>query len=76
MLMWRGGSDDVVTTERSPVTTIPETRVVPVPGIDAGIADDVSDLALAPDGRLWAATAAGVVVWDLETGSPRPSASE
>ncbi len=70
MLMWRGGSDDVVTTERSPVTTIPETRVVPVPGIDAGIADDVSDLALAPDGRLWAATAAGVVVWDLETGSP------
>ncbi len=27
-------------------------------------------MALAPDGKLWAATSAGVVVWDLETASP------
>ncbi|MDJ0962049.1 MAG: hypothetical protein QNJ88_15445, partial [Acidimicrobiia bacterium] len=71
MLTWRGGADDVVNpTEPTPVTTIPASPIVPAPGIAPGAADDVFDLALAPDGRLWAATAAGVVMWDLENAAP------
>jgi len=61
--------------ETSAIATIPESPIVPaattvpVSGVDVGAADEVFDVALAPDGRLWAATAAGVVEWDLTTGS-------
>jgi sugar lactone lactonase YvrE len=44
-----------------PVTPIPVTR-------SAGPLNEVSDLAFAPDGRLWAGTSAGVVRWDVATG--------
>jgi streptogramin lyase len=63
----------LLTPDTSPIATIPEPPTAPtptVPSSGAGAADEVFDLALAPDGRLWAATAAGVVVWDLETASP------
>ncbi|MDJ0662978.1 MAG: hypothetical protein QNJ75_00365 [Acidimicrobiia bacterium] len=33
--------------------------------------NDINDLALAPNGDLWAATAAGVVRWDVATGEPQ-----
>ncbi len=62
--------------DTSPIATIPEsptvlsTTTVPVRGGDVGPTDQVFDVALAPDGKLWAATAGGVVEWDLELASP------
>lgn len=42
----------------------------PLPGGDSGgPLNDVNDLALAPTGDLWAATAGGLVRWDVATGS-------
>jgi hypothetical protein len=58
------GSTTVDTPEPTVPTTTPLTTARP------GGADDVADLALGPDGRLWAATSVGVVVWDLETEAP------
>lgn len=74
LLATRGATPDTV----PPATTMLETPTVPattaLSQIDTapapGGADVVSDLALAPDGRLWAATNAGVVMWNLETGLP------
>ncbi|MDJ0923348.1 MAG: hypothetical protein QNJ77_02200 [Acidimicrobiia bacterium] len=48
-----------------------EAPIVPttIPGGEAtGPLNDVNDLALAPNGDLWAATAAGAVRWDVATG--------
>ena len=62
--------------DTSPIATIPEsptvlsTTTVPMSGGDVGATDQIFDVALAPDGKLWAATAGGVVEWDLATASP------
>ena len=64
-------------TER---TLIPPTTVLPVPSappvavdgpvaIAAGPVGEVNDLAFADDGSLWLATGAGIVHWDVATGS-------
>ena len=56
-----------VTTEAPVVpTTVPVTP--PPGGAATGPLNDVNDLALAPDGHLWAATAAGLVQWDITAG--------
>jgi hypothetical protein len=62
------GGEELPPATEAPVvpTTIPET---PLPSADAaGPLNDVNDLALAPNGDLWAATAGGVVRWDVATG--------
>lgn len=62
--------------DTSPTATVPDgptvsvTTTMPTSRLDAGAADEVFDVAVAPDGSLWAATAAGVVAWDLEASSP------
>lgn len=70
--------------DESPVVTVPPAPTItptttaaapdqiapPVEPVDVGATDRVWDLAIAPDGSLWAATEAGVVRWDLETNSP------
>ena len=69
-------SDPASIDEPTPVTTAQPTTTVTTDtdtdtdGMVVGAADDVADVALAPDGRLWAATAAGVVVWDVESAAP------
>ena len=53
--------------EPSTSSTVPGTTLpaAPVPGSSAsGLIDKVNDLALAPDGTVWAATRGGVVRWD------------
>jgi sugar lactone lactonase YvrE len=63
------GGEEVspATTQPSVVsTTVP---VIPISGSESrGPLNDVNDLALAPDGHLWAGTGAGVVRWDVATG--------
>ena len=48
---------------------VPTTvAVTPIPGVEsAGPLNDINDLAFAPDGHLWAATAEGLVRWDVMT---------
>ena len=54
-------------------TTLSDTptaraSVTPIPGVEsAGPLNDINDLAFAPDGHLWAATAEGLVRWDVMT---------
>lgn len=53
---------DPTTPSTVPGTTLP---VTPVPGSSAsGLINTINDLALAPDGTIWAATRGGVVRWD------------
>ncbi|MEA2002531.1 MAG: hypothetical protein U9N84_11715 [Actinomycetota bacterium] len=60
--------------EMPPATTVAPvvpttTPVTPNPGVEsAGPLNKVGDLAFAPDGHLWAATAGGLVRWDVTTG--------
>ncbi len=56
--------------DTSPIMVLPESPTVTMPRVEVGAADEVFDVALAPDGSLWAATGAGVTRWDLETASP------
>ena len=59
---------DPTTPSTVPGTTLP---VTPVPGPSAsGLIDKINDLALAPDGTIWAATRAGVVRWDAGASVP------
>ncbi|MDJ0497950.1 MAG: hypothetical protein QNJ89_08975 [Acidimicrobiia bacterium] len=65
-------SPTVPVTTTVPLTTGPVTPTTsePLPQVEVGGADRVLDVAVAPDGSLWAATEAGVVRWDLTTESP------
>jgi hypothetical protein len=65
--------DPVSVDVPAPDTTMQPTTTTIAPEADAavvGLADDVAEVALAPDGTLWTATAAGVVAWDIDTVSP------
>jgi hypothetical protein len=46
----------------------PATTTAPLPA--DSVAYDVTAVAVAPDGSLWAATDAGIAHWDLATGAP------
>jgi sugar lactone lactonase YvrE len=62
-----GGEETPPATTVAPVpTTVPVTPTGRVES--SGPLNDVNDLAFAPDGRLWAATGAGLVEWDISTG--------
>ncbi len=61
-----GGEEAPPATEAPVVPTT--VAVTPLPVVDsAGPLNDINDLALAPNGDLWAATAGGVVRWDVAT---------
>jgi sugar lactone lactonase YvrE len=68
ILLARPFGVDVPPATKPPV--VPTTvAVTPIPGVEsAGPLNDINDLAFAPDGRLWAATAEGLVRWDVTTG--------
>jgi hypothetical protein len=65
--LWLIGIGDEAVVE--PTATAP-SPTTPLPG-DLGAADEVADLTLAADGNLWGATDAGVVRWDLASGTGR-----
>ena len=70
-LLNRGGdSFDVAASATTVATTTPATTV---PGVSTVVTDRINwvrSLAVATDGNLWAATAGGVVRWDLSTQTP------
>lgn len=61
------GEETTPITDAPTPSTVPETTmpIAPFPGVSAPSAiNEVVDLALAPNGAIWAATRGGVVRWD------------
>ncbi len=73
LLLLGGGQSDVV-EEPTPTVTIETPTSIPdvsASGLPTtGFINEVSDLALASDGTVWAATRGGVVRWDKGASSP------
>jgi hypothetical protein len=67
-----GDETEMVTDSTTP-STVPGTTVpvTPIPDLQAsGLINKVQDVALAPDGTVWAATRAGVVRWTSGESTP------